>query len=488
VESGEAMRFSMRKHAAVSPVSENSLVETDADAPLYSLVRAQETELPAALKLSYVESGLDYRAAVVESKYAGGSSLRDLRLDLPCAVDQSQAQRLADVALQESRVSRETAGIALPPSLLHLEPGDVIALQLSAGAIELRLDDISDGSYRKVGASRFDFGVVDAPPAASRRLGTQTATVYGKPSLVILDLPIATAGTDPQAPWFGATASPWPGSLAVLRKTGTTSYALNRTIDRQATKGVLLEPLSSGPLYVFDRVSTVVVRLQRGALASVSEAELLQGLNLAAIGSRETGWEVIQFASAELVDTRTYRLSVLLRGQSGSEPEMVPVRPAGERFVLLNRALVQPKLSLSEAGLAQTWRVGPAQYDMSRAHVTVEHQSRMLGLRPLSPCHLRARRDGSDVVFTWLRRTRIDGDSWDLAEVPLGEEAETYAVSIIDGALVKRSLYVSDATYRYGAAQIAADFGADPGVFTLRIAQVSATFGAGAILQRTIHA
>jgi hypothetical protein len=33
----------------------------------------------------------------------------------------------------------------------------------------------------------------------------------------------------------------------------------------------------------------------------------------------------------------------------------------------------------------------------------------------------------------WIRRTRIDGDSWDLLEVPLGEEGERYEVAILDG-------------------------------------------------------
>ena len=42
--------------------------------------------------------------------------------------------------------------------------------------------------------------------------------------------------------------------------------------------------------------------------------------------------------------------------------------------------------------------------------------------------------------------------------------------------------------YLYPAAAIAADFGADPGAFSLRIRQISTVFGPGAALQRTIHA
>ena len=60
-------------------------------------------------------------------------------------------------------------------------------------------------------------------------------------------------------------------------------------------------------------------------------------------------------------------------------------------------------------------------------------------LRPLAPVHLKAARDGSGVTFAWIRRTRIDGDSW-VGEVPLGEDSEQYTVDILSGTAVVRTL------------------------------------------------
>ena len=109
--------------------------------------------------------------------------------------------------------------------------------------------------------------------------------------------------------------------------------------------------------------------------------------------------------------------------------------------MLLNAAVVQAELSLAEAPLENTWRVGPAQLDSGHSsYLELILQGQAKGLRPLSPCQLRARRDGADVVFTWIRRTRIDGDGWELAEMPLGEESESYRLEILDGAAVKRSV------------------------------------------------
>jgi hypothetical protein len=273
----------------------------------------------------------------------------------------------------------------------------------------------------------------------------------------------------------------------VNRRTGSSAFSFNRLIEARATMGVLTGPVPAGPLHRFDRGSVVDVLLTTGDLLAVSEEELLQGANAAAIGSMETGWEIIQFARAELVAARRYRLSLLLRGRSGSEPEMLALRPEGQRFVLLDEAVVQPQLSLAQGALAQEWRIGPAQYDLARAQLALKHSGRRLGLRPLSPCQLRAVRIGGDVNFSWIRRSRIDSDEWEEGDVPLGEEAEAYRLDIVSGSTLRRRVSVSAPQFRYTAAQIAADFGQDPRSFQLRIQQISTVFGPGAILQRTIN-
>ncbi len=487
VESGGVLRFFMRERAAELDVAEARLVEIDADAPLYVLKRAQETELPAAVKLSYIESSLDYRQAAVEARRLGGSSARDVGMNIPAAVAQPQAQIAADIGLQEAWVAREAAEFALPPSAHAIEAGDVVVLQLASGPVAIRIDEINDGGFRKLRGRSYDRSVFEAPDAPARGLEAAGATLFGRPDAVMMDLPIATAEAQAHAPWIAAGARPWPGSLALYRRTGAASFALNRLVDAQATQGTLLSPFASGPLNVFDRGAALTVQLGFGALASVSVEQMLQGANLAAVGSDETGWEIIQFGIVELIAARTYRLSLLLRGQSGSGPEVLVSRAPGERFVLLNRAVVQPVLSLAEGGLETDWRIGPAQYPIGASYLTIGHRGRLLGLRPRAPCRLSGARQGADVRFSWIRQSRIDGDSWDLAEVPLGEDSESYRVDILDGAVIKRTAAVAAPEFIYPASAIAADFGSDPGVFTLRIAQLSAAYGPGATSQRIIH-
>lgn len=487
VESGGTIRFFKRSSAAVVSVSTDQLAETAADQPLYALTRAQETELPQRLKLAYIEASLDYRVAAVEAQQSGGSSRRDLLIELPAAVSQADALKRAEVSLQESWSAREAAELALPPSFLALEPGDVVELALAQGVLRIRLEEISDGMFRKIRGRSFDAAVLTPADAPQRGEGTGSATIYGKPSAVILDLPMAADGVIAHAPWLAATAMPWPGALAVNRRSGAAAFSFNRLIEQRATMGFLTAPVVAGPLHVFDRGCVIDVQLTAGELSSVSVEDILQGSNVAAIGSMETGWEIIQFANAVLTGPRRYRLSLLLRGRSGSEPEMAALRPAGQRFVLLDEAVVQPVLSVGLAGLPQEWRIGPPQYDLSRGQTVLNHASRKLGLRPLSPCHARARRSGSDVLFSWIRRSRFDTDGWEAGDVPLGEETEAYRLEILNGASVVRGVNVSTPQYLYTATQIAADFGVAPSSLSLRLQQLSTAFGPGAVLQRTLN-
>ena len=79
------------------------------------------------------------------------------------------------------------------------------------------------------------------------------------------------------------------------------------------------------------------------------------------------------------------------------------------------------------------------------------------GLRPYRPCHLRTRPSGGDLDISWIRRTRVDGDSWSAFEVPLGEESELYLLFILEGGNVLREATTSSMFFRYTAASQLAD-------------------------------
>ncbi|MBC8050742.1 MAG: hypothetical protein H7X92_11450, partial [Chitinophagales bacterium] len=80
--------------------------------------------------------------------------------------------------------------------------------------------------------------------------------------------------------------------------------------------------------------------------------------------------------------------------------------------------------------------------------------------RPLSPVHVCGARVGGDLSISWVRRTRVGGDSWEAPDVPLAEEREAYEVDVMNGALIARILTITAPSAIYTTAQQIADFGA----------------------------
>jgi hypothetical protein len=147
--------------------------------------------------------------------------------------------------------------------------------------------------------------------------------------------------------------------------------------------------------------------------------------------------------------------------------------------VLLDGTPKQIELSPNLRRVAQHFRIGPAGRgydDPSYQHVEEAFDGN--GLRPFSPCHLRADLQISgDAQLRWIRRTRIGGDGWEAAEVPLGEDSESYLVQVRKNGAPLRQEIVTEPSWTYSAAAQSADGAVRP--FEVRVAQLSAVYGAG---------
>ena len=189
---------------------------------------------------------------------------------------------------------------------------------------------------------------------------------------------------------------------------------------------------------------------------------------------------MLQFRNAALIGPQTYELAGLLRGQAGTEGAMRDPVPAGAPFVLIDDAVVQLAMTPADIGLPVNWKYGPAPYDIGHsAYAAATFAFTGAGLRPLSPVHIRAEQVTEGLRISWVRRTRIGGDSWEQIEIPLGEDAESYEVEIRDGTTIKRVLAAATPSVVYTIAQQTADFGAPQPNYILCIYQLSATYGRG---------
>ena len=161
--------------------------------------------------------------------------------------------------------------------------------------------------------------------------------------------------------------------------------------------------------------------------------------------------------------------------------------PAGAPFVLLDEHVVTIASGLDALERSLQLRVVAAGRDHGDpTALALDATPQATALKPLAPVHLKAARGASGVTFTWIRRTRVDGDSW-VGEVPLGEDSEPYALDILSGSDGGAHADSDDAiSALYAAADEIADFGAPQSSLHVRVAQLSATVGRGFAAEATL--
>ena len=482
VESGGRIVFRHRGREGISVVvEENELVATARAAAPLALMRAQESELPTAARIAFVNASGDYRQAVAEARRLASGNGRIAQADLPIALLPEQAGAIVEAWLHETWMAREKARFVLPPSRLALEPGDTIAVRADGRERAFRITEIAERGEREIEALAVDPSIYRSVHSTSRKPRLPSPPAAGLPLVDLIDLPLLGGDEADETVHVAASQSPWPGGVAFYKSPDDTGFSLVVVAPAPATSGALLDALAAGPAWRIDRGARVRVRLDRGELASVSRLALLGGANVAAIRNAGGGWEVVQFETATLVAPRTYELSGLLRAQAGTESEMSSGFAVGARFVLIDAAVTPVVLPAGEIGLPLNWRFGPADRDLGEeSYASRAHTFSGVGRRPLSPVHVRgARSSGGDLTVSWIRRTRRGGDAWETLEVPLGEESERYEIDIVSGATVVRTLSSTEPVAVYTLAQQIADFGAAQAGVAVRVHQVSSAWGRG---------
>ncbi len=492
VESSGLIRMVHRGRAPVAAVSHTQLVASGSVGGAdYQVTRSQETELPVSMKLQYIDGYADYRQASVDSRKLTGASARVSAVNFPIVMSQAHGQRIADNLLQEAWSGRERAKFALPPSSLAIEPGDVIDFSGPQSTHQMRVERVGEAGVRAIEAVQVDAGLVRFLAGPERAPTIPTVNSVGRPVVDFLDLPLLQGEEAGHLLRVAGFADPWPGAIALYKSPATTGYLLDRMIDAPAVMGNTDTDFYAGPTGRWDMGNAVWVTLFGGALESRDDLAVLGGANAAAICNASGEWEIFQFATAELVAPSKYKLSRLLRGQAGTERAMANPVVAGARFVLLNGAVRETGLSAEQRGLALNWRYGPASRTIDDfTYQTSVVTARGIGLRPLSVAHVRVQRNfvNNDLTLSWMRRTRIGGDSWEQSEVPLAEDSERYEVEILSGSVVKRMIAVTSPSLVYTSAQQIADFGVAPALpLSVAIYQISTVFGRGAAREEILN-
>jgi len=461
----DGLKLGQASRAAAIEGDVESLVHQDS--AVLTRRRADPAEAPGRLALTFFDRERDYQIGTVTALRGAGPVASKA---LPLVLDLGGARIAAERGLLAESGQRESVEFSLPPSALAMEPGDVIDLGIAEGPFEVT--EIRDGAVRRVTARTL---VAPAPIAIAvdaARPGGVSAVTQARPVVVAAHLPPMPDDAGRTRLALAAYAQPWPGTVGIADGNGTSLARLAR----RAVMGETVGAFAAGPAGVWDRASTLTIKLYAGHLAALDDLAVLAGGNRIAVQNASGDWEIVGFAQAELIAPATYRLRRLLRGQAGTVPAVGAVPPGTKVFLLDARVGLMPVGTQWLGTQASLTAYGGGDDLMGTGF---DADFGLAPILPLAPVHLRAKRLGSDIVLSWTRCSRADGDGWGAGEAPLELVPERYAVSIFDGPTLTRSLQGGAPLATYSAADQASDFGGAATTFQFTVQQISPVFGPG---------
>lgn len=488
VESDGLLRFIPRGGISALAITEVQLVPSKDGHDLLTLTRTQEAELPKRVNVLYINRLLNYQSSAQYAQREVTASRETQTLDFAIVMPDQTAKSIADITLFQSWAARTSYQFSLPVRYASLEPSDVITLIVAGVSHRMRIlsTRLKEAGIIEVHAVAEDLSVYDfySEPGKANALLQEINTVP-QTQLYLLDLPCLPGQSADSLLLHTACRAAgayWPGAGLYRSDDNGANYTAIADAQQQSVTGIAVNALTTGPTTVFDEESTLDVALSNedDLLQSVTELAVLNGANVAMVGN-----EIIQFRTATLTAQGRYTLSGLLRGRLGTEWTTAGHAPI-ERFVLLDSRLGLMAIPHQLIGLSRKYKA--VTYGNSLVNVSAQDFTfNARALKPYSPVHIRATRNGAgDIDLNWIRRTRSGGEWRDYVDVALAEQNEAYEVDIYQGASVVRTLASTATSVSYSAAQQTTDFGGVQASVTIKLYQLSARVGRGYAAQATV--
>lgn len=486
VEHDVIMKFVRRKvgqHVTAIPDDDLGAYAWPGEPPsAMTTERAQEVELPRIVDAVFLNKDTDYQNGEQRAQRLITTSNLTATVQLPIVMDNAKARQICDVLLYNAWTERESFSLSLPRKWQHLEPSDVVNARNRLMRIVSKTEQ-ADGVIRiKALATNLQVYEQATPPAPGVGMpGSGGTPPTGLPqqqlsNLILLDLPLLNdhdLTTGYYVAMAGASRPTWRGASLQKSSDGGANYSEVATATVPAIFGSAATALGAfGGGNTFDEINavTVIIGPGGGELVSDSQAAVLNGANVGLLGS-----EVLQYRSAELVAASTYVLTGLLRGRKGTGWAMA-THVIGERFVLLSTVINVAGIT---ADMQRERQYKAVTYGGTLSGATV-HPFTDTGvvLAPYAPVHLGQGINGAgDITLSWIRRTRIDGSWRDYVDVPLGESAERYQVTLWTDGTYRTPTNVSTATaptVTFTSAQQTTIFGSPQALLYWSVAQIGA--------------
>lgn len=507
------VKFPLLGTASVATIPEDDLAAGDDDTirtPVDRVVEQQinELTLPEVIELTYAGEFREYQAQVQRAKRPKSTTnaRRKRLMSFPgtFATDADASQRLEQL-LYQVWTKRRPITIRTSQKWMKLSPADVIKVQANSVEHTMIIGTIDIGANNVLeirGTADDPKQLISFATGLGGDIPDQVIVLTGVSELFLLDIPLLRDADD----GFGIyiAGGPFGDSIGfpgqeVLRSSDDVTYGpysfigKNRAVDHGFVVGTMADAPDNDP-NVWDRVTSLDVTLNRGTLASSSEALVLDGANSILIGK-----EIVAFVTATDNGGGDYTLDTFLRGRLGTEGEMAN-HVLSEKVVLLSEdTLVRVADDTSVQNIVLFYKGvtrGGSFENALRKVFTIVGKSQWTW----APVHVFGSIASSDWTINWEWRNRL-GSRWrdlvgmnspgtfdyevDVLDAPGGAVLATYTSTATGNGSV---ITATSHQFFYDDADQTVDFGSPQTTLTVKIypINVDSSLGRGFPTEKTL--
>jgi hypothetical protein len=486
VQSGYQIKASSRGSSSVVTIPVGDLaIDTQ-----LAESREMDSQLPQNVTVKYIDRNRDYDVNEQRAQRDNTEAVNSLVVDLPVVLSAAQSAQVAEKLIRIYALEKSDFSFTLPAPYRYLEAGDVITIATDDADFVLRLVSVNytaDGRLECSGRPSSAATYTSIAPGDGGQTGGVTIPLAGSTIGIIIDCPVIDESLQ-NSPGFasaftGETAG-WPGGVLYQTADSGQTWTDLQAFDGKSTAGKAYNSLAANAGNLVQKGGSLTVSLISGELESVTEAQMLNGANIAAYGVNGR-WEIIRFQNSTLNGDGTYTLDTFWRGDRGTE-WATGLHAANDYFVLMTDPdLAFVGMPTDSIGQPRDYRAVTIGADINSATSSAFTYTGV-NLETYSGAHPVGSRSSNDLTINWQRRTRVGGAWRDNVDASLGETTEAYEVDIMQGSVVKRTLTATTPSVLYTSAMQITDFGSNQSAVTVKIYQLSSVVGRGYPLEATL--
>lgn len=513
-ENDDKLVFIERGNDPVRTITQDEFAPVGDRGEVIKITRIQEVELPVRVSLLYMDKDTDYEqnthtAKRIQEPAPAMRSDNEINIEYPGALSSTFAKQQVEKALYTFWSERANYEVTVPWTHADLTPGDVITLALNDGTqFRCRITQADLGADLAINliCTGEESGLNVSSVQASSGSGFNSQTVRSSTWVFakILDTPLLRDADEVSGrasnPLYSLMGAAQDGAFlagTIFKSDDGVDFNEVQSHVSEMNWGTTVNALpnpTSEQLWSIDQVNTLTVRMTAGAsdLESVTQLQMLNGANGAALLKHNGEVEFIQYQTVTENADGSYTLSNIMRGRRGTDT-MVNGHVSGETFIMLIPGDIEKiSLSLGERNAVRYYKaVGSGQLFENAELKTLTSSHR--ALMPYAVAQIKAAPGTSNSIdFSWVRRTRVGGQLQDgFGRVPLNEDTEEYEIDIYDapgGSVVRSVTGLSTPAYNYTSANQTTDGFTPPlASVTIKVYQISAQVGRGFSREVTLN-